>query len=125
MIVGMIPVGTSAEVSLTVEHRDTAVALRSGDVEVLGTPRVVALCEEAAVRAAADHLASESTSVGTNVTIDHLAATGVGRTVVATATVTAVERRTIEFDIEVRDGDTLAARGTHTRVVVDRDRFKS
>lgn len=104
------------------EH-DTAIALGSGDVAVLATPRVVALSEEAAVAALAGSLPEGATTVGTNITLDHLAATGVGFSVTATATVTSVEGKQVSFSVEVRENDKLVARGTHTRLVVDRARF--
>jgi predicted thioesterase len=121
----MIPEGTAASKSLTVTTADTAMAIGSGDVVALGTPRVVALCEEAAVAALAGLLADESTTVGTNISLDHLAPTPVGRTVTACATVTAVDGKKISFSVVVNDGDTVAARGAHTRVVVDGKRFEA
>ncbi|MCL1600738.1 MAG: thioesterase [Actinomycetia bacterium] len=108
---------------LTVSDADTAIALGSGDLAVLGTPRVLALCEEASVAVLADHVSSEETSVGTNVALDHLAASGIGAAVEAIATVTAVEGRKILFDVEVVEGDKVVAKGTHERFIVDRARF--
>lgn len=121
----MIAEGTSGSVSLTVGVVDTAVALGSGDVHVLGTPRIVALCEEAAVVALAGLLPDGSTSVGTNINIDHLAATPVGRTVDAVASVTTVDRRRIVLSLLVMDGESVAARGAHTRVIVNREEFEA
>lgn len=119
----MISSGTSASISLVVTEHDTAIALRSGDVAVLATPRVVALSEEAAVSALAGSLSEGATTVGTNITLDHLAASGVGSSVTATATVTSVEGKKILFSVDVRETDKLVAKGTHTRLVVDRTRF--
>ena len=121
----MIPEGTAASKSLTVTTADTAMAIGSGDVVALGTPRVVALCEEAAVAALAGLLADESTTVGTAISLDHLAATPVGRSVTACATVTDVDGKKISFSVVVNDGDTVAARGVHTRVVVNGKRFEA
>ncbi len=121
----MIPEGTSASTSLVVTSADTAVALGSGDVDVLGTPRIVALCEEAAVAALAGLLPEGSTTVGARIALDHLAATPVGGSVVASATVTAVDGRMVTFSLSVIDGDTVAAVGVHTRTVVDRTRFEA
>lgn len=121
----MISEGASASISLTVTSDDTAIAFGSGDVAVLGTPRVVALCEEAAVAALAGQLPEGATSVGSNVNIDHTAASAIGRTVLASATVSAIEGRKISFDLVVTESDTIAARGTHIRYVVDRSRFEA
>lgn len=119
----MISKGTSASVLLTVTDSDTAIALGSGDIAVLGTPRLVALCEQAAVAALAETLPDGATTVGITVSLDHLVATGVGGSVVASATVTGVDGRKVSFSLQVLDGDTVVASGTHVRVVVDRARF--
>ncbi len=119
----MADVGASAEVRFLVDADATAIALGSGDVPVLGTPKVVALCEEAAVLAVASELDTRSTSVGIHIALDHVAPTPVGRTVVAYAELTEVDGRTLEFRISVTDGGTVVASGTHVRVVVDRSRF--
>ncbi len=115
--------GLSARVELVVGEADTAIAVGSGDVPVLATPRVVALVEEATVAAVAPALDDGETTVGTRVELDHLAATPVGRTVVAEARLVTVRRRRLRFAVEVREGDLVVAEGTVTRAVVDRDRF--
>ena len=115
--------GLSAEVELTVGDEDTAIAWRSGDVPVLGTPRVVALCEEAAVAAVADRLGPGETTVGMRVQLDHLTPTGVDGRVRAEATLEKVEGRRLTFTVSVSDTRGLVAAGRITRVVVLRDRF--
>ncbi len=113
--------GAEATVELVVTETDTASSVRSGDVDVLATPRVVALCEEAAV--AALDLDVSLTSVGTRIVLDHLAPTVVGRRVRAVATLEHVDGKTLSFVVEASDEAGVIARGTHTRVVVDRERF--
>ena len=115
--------GLSAEVELRVSPADTAAALGSGEVPVLGTPRVLALCEEASVRALAGQLAPGQTSVGTRVELDHPAATPVGATVRARATREAVEGKRLRFRIELREGERTLAEGSLARALVDRERF--
>jgi predicted thioesterase len=116
-------VGATAVVELSVTASDTARALGSGDVEVLATPRLVALAEQATVRAVAPELAPGQTSVGTRVELDHVAATPVGRTVRAEARLVEVDGRRLAFDVSAHDGTALIARGRVERVVVDRQRF--
>jgi fluoroacetyl-CoA thioesterase len=118
-----LSVGASARVELTVTEPDTAPALGSGDVTVLGTPRVLALVEQATVAATAAGLAGGQTTVGTRIELDHLAATPVGRTVVAQATLVELDGRRLVFDVTLLDGPTVAARGRIERVLVDRQRF--
>jgi fluoroacetyl-CoA thioesterase len=116
-------VGLSATIDLTVTEADTAISFGSGDVRVLATPRVVALVEEAAVAALAGHLTEGFTTVGTRIHLDHVAPSPVGSTVTATAEVVDVERRTIVFEVQTTMGDQVVARGEHTRVSVERERF--
>ncbi|WP_442934520.1 thioesterase family protein [Micromonospora sp. CPCC 205546] len=115
--------GLIARVELTVTDADTAQAVGSGDVPVLGTPRVLALAEAATVAATATRMPAGSTTVGTRVELDHRAATPVGRTVVAQARLTEVEGRRLRFEVSVHDGDETVAEGRVERVLVDRQRF--
>ncbi len=111
----------------TVEHivaaADTAIALGSGDVPVLATPRVLALVEQATVAAVEGALAAGQTSVGTRVELEHLLASPVGARVVAEALLTDAEDSRLRFAVTVRDGDRVAATGTVARALVDRERF--
>lgn len=118
-----IQIGASASVALTVGEADTAIAFGSGDVPVLATPRLVALLEEAAVATIADDLSDGETSVGTRVAIDHLAASFVGASVIASAEVVSAAGRSVAFRITAHEDDRVVAAGDHTRVVVDRLRF--
>ena len=115
--------GTRAEIKLTVGDDDTAIALCSGDVPVLATPRVVALCEEATVLALVGRLLPGQTTVGMRIQLDHLQPTAVGSTVAAEAVLEKVEGRRLHFTVSVRDHRGLIACGKVTRVVVDAERF--
>jgi len=115
--------GLSASVELKVGESDTAVALRSGDVPVLATPRVVALCEEATVRAVDGRLPESQTTVGMRIELDHVQPTGLGSLVIAEATLKRIEGRRLTFVVSVSDHCGLVAAGKVTRVIVDRDRF--
>jgi fluoroacetyl-CoA thioesterase len=116
--------GRSATATLTVSEADTAIALRSGDVPVLGSPRVVALAEEAAVAAVAGSLPADKTSVGVSVELEHNAPSRIGATVTAEATLEVVDGRKLQFTISVRnDSGVEVANLRHRRVVVDRDAF--
>lgn len=117
--------GLSGSVTLDVAAEDTAEALGSGDVPVLGTPRVVALAERAAIAALGTALAAGQTSVGMRVQIDHLAPTAVGGEVTADATLEKIEGRRLTFTVSVSDRCGLVAAGRVTRVVVERERFLS
>ena len=120
--VGVLP-GLGATVDLTVKEGDTAEALRSGDVPMLATPRVVALAEEATVAALAGHLESKATTVGQRVQLDHLLPIPVGESVRAEARLESVEGRRLVFTVSVNSDRGLVAVGKITRVIVNRDRF--
>lgn len=115
--------GLAGKAELQVTEADTAVALGSGHVPVLGTPRVVALAEEATISAVNGHLADGETSVGMRVQLDHLAPTKVGATVVAEAHLERVEGRRLTFTVSVSDHCGLIAAGKVTRVIVAVDHF--
>ena len=106
---------------------DTAEHFRSGDVPVLATPRLIALCEEATCRATDGHLNEAQSSVATRVQFDHLAPVAVGSVVLAEATLVKVEGRRLIFTVSAArlegDGGGLVGAGRVTRVVVDRVRL--
>ncbi len=124
MVPGMvIEPGLSAKLDLTVTENDTAIAIGSGNVPVLATPRLIALCEQAAVAALVDHLEPGDTSVAMKVQFDHLAPSAVGQKVCAEATVEKVSGRRVVFTVSVNDERGLVAVGRVTRVVVNSERF--
>ena len=106
-----------------VTRDDTAIALHSGEVAVLGTPRLIALVEEATLGALVDQLPKGHTTVGMRVQVDHLAPTNVGSAVAAEATLEKVEGRRLTFTVSVTDHCGLVAAGKVTRVVVETERF--
>lgn len=118
-----VQTGLAAAVALTVTDADTALALRSGDVPMLGTPRVIALVEEATCRALHGTLDPELTSVGMRVELTHLLPVPVGATVVAEAHLERVEGRRLTFTVSVTSERGLVAAGKVTRVIVRRDEF--
>jgi predicted thioesterase len=115
--------GLAAAVELTVADGDTAVAMRTGDVPVLATPRVIALVEEATVKAVGPSLPASQTTVGMRVELSHLSPVLVGETVRAEATLERVEGRRLTFTVSVSGARGLVAAGKLTRVVVDREQF--
>jgi fluoroacetyl-CoA thioesterase len=115
--------GLNEHRTLVVTSAHTAVALGSGDVEVLGTPALLALAEAACVDAIATDLPDGETSVGVWAEIEHLKASPLGATVCAHATLMGHHKRRLEFSVLVeQDGDTIA-RVRHRRILVERERF--
>lgn len=124
-----ITVGLQGTAQMIVTPPDTAIAMRSGDVPVVATPRIVALVEEATCEALRGHMDPRQTSVGTSVEIAHRRPSPLGARVTAHAQVVSVNGSRIVFDVradhETAAGDAVEsiAKGRITRVVVDRDSF--
>src|SRR4051794_19269500 len=116
-------VGAVTRVELTVTDADTAQALGSGDVPVLGTPRVLALAEAATVGATASRLPPGYTTVATGADLEPRAATPIGGRVVVEARLAKADGRRLMFEIVVRDGRRIVAEGRVERVIVERARF--
>lgn len=116
-------IGLSFTATTTVNQNNTAKALGSGDMDVFATPAMGALMENAAMTAVAPHLEAGQTTVGTQITTSHIKASALGATISATATLTAVDGRSLTFAITAREGDKVIGEGTHTRFIVDRERF--
>ncbi len=121
----MLEVGLKYESRLTVDAENTALALGSGDMEVLATPAMVALMENAAMKAVADYLPEGSTTVGVEISTSHLKASAVGANVVAEATLDEVDGRRLVFSLKAWDDAGVIGEGKHTRFIVDRERFLS
>lgn len=118
-----VDTGLCARISLRVGDADTAIAHGSGDVPVLATPRLVALCEQAAILAVAGSLPDNTTTVGMRVEVTHLAPTAVGQSVEAEATLDRIEGKRLTFKVSVHDERSIVAAGKVTRAIVHRDAF--
>ena len=125
LIVQTVPVrpGLSATIELDVTEADTALAMHTGVVPVIATPRIVALFEEAAVLAVHGALDDGCSTVGVKVQMEHVAAVPVGGHVTTEATLEKVEGRRLGFRVSARDDRGLVAAGKVTRVVVDVEQF--
>jgi fluoroacetyl-CoA thioesterase len=119
-----VGVGDRGGVREVVTDADTAVAMGSGGLPVLATPRLLAWCEAATCRALDGRLPAGSSSVGTSVRLEHLAPSAVGEEVTVVALVATLDGRRIGFEVEATDtAGTVVGRGTVERVVVDDERF--
>ena len=121
----MIQEGLKHSSEMKVTEAVTAIAMGSGDMPVLATPAMMALMENAAMLAVATHLPDGNTTVGGHISASHLKPSHIGDTITATATVTRVDGKKIEFQVEARSGDILLGEGTHLRFIVDREKFMS
>ena len=121
-----IPLGTKGTFTLRVEPGHLAHQFKDAILpQVFATPMMVTIMENAALNAIRDYLEPGESAVGTVVNVRHLAATPVGHQVTATATVTKVDGRRIEFDVSARDEIEEIGTGTHERMLVDMARLGS
>jgi fluoroacetyl-CoA thioesterase len=118
-----IPLGAAATASTRVTHELTVARYHAGLPEAYGTPMMIYLMELAAAEAISPFLPDGWTSVGVAVNVRHLAATPVGRTVTAVATVIAVDDKTVTFAVSAEDGLEPIGEGTHTRAPIELSRF--
>lgn len=119
----MLETGLRHRSELTVTDAVTAIRMGSGDMPVLSTPAMLALMENAAMLAVADVLPEGCTTVGGRIESSHLKPSKIGDEVCATAEVTKVDGKRIEFKVAAYCGDVLLGEGTHLRFIVDRQRF--
>ena len=115
-------VGVEGAASTVVEQTNTAKTMKSGSLDVFSTPSMVALMEEAACNAL--RVPDGFSSVGIAMSIKHLAATSLGRSVKATAWITNAEKNIVEFSVVAKDSTgTVIGEGTHRRAVVGVQKF--
>lgn len=114
------------EAMILVNSAYTAIAARSGSLEVLGTPYMIALMEKATCSACESLLDEGETTVGTAINITHDKASGLGELIKACATLKTVDGRKLTFDVIATDGkEDIIGKGTITRFVVNGERFMS
>jgi predicted thioesterase len=121
----VIPIGASASEQVTVTRELTVAHFAPHMPEVYGTPLMIYLMELASAHAVTPFLPAGWVSVGTEVSVKHLAATPVGFLVTASATVISVAGRSVSFAVQAHDGVELIGQGTHVRALVDLDRFNA
>ena len=121
----MIVIGLKHTSELTITDAVTAIAVDSGDMPVLATPMMMALMENAAMLAVVNELPEGYTTVGGHIEASHLKPSKIGDIVKATAEVTKVDGKKIEFKVSAYSGETLLGEGSHLRFIVDRVKFMS
>ncbi len=115
--------GLTGEASMEVRVGNTAIEVGSGSVPVFATPMLVAIMENAAINAIAEHLPQGTSSVGTRVDCRHLAASPIGMKVIARAELVEVDRKRLLFQIEAFDEEEKVGEGQHERFLIDLEKF--
>ncbi len=117
-------VGTELTLETTVKDYQTAKAMRSGGVDVLATPYMIAFMEHTASECVREFLEPGYTTVGTMVNVKHLASTPVGMVVTSTAKLVKADGRRLVFDVEAHDDIETIGEGKHERFIVNAERFE-
>ncbi len=116
-------IGAKAQATQAVAPEHFASRVYPGTPDVYSTPALGALVEATAAGWMAAQIEPEQMSVGTQIVINHTAATPPGLSVTVEVEVTAVEGRRVDFRWTARDEREEVGTGTHQRFVVDRERF--
>jgi fluoroacetyl-CoA thioesterase len=121
-----IPLGTTGTYSMRVLPEHLANQFKDAMLpQVLATPVMILMMENAALNAIRPYLDVGESAVGTAVDVRHLAATPVGHHVRATAEVTKVEGKRIEFKVSASDETEEIGRGTHQRMLIELRSFNA
>lgn len=118
-----IAVGTTFRSQTIVGNNMFASYLGSGTLEVYATPAMIGMMENAAMNCIAQFLDESESSVGSNINVSHISPTPAGVDVYAVATVTAIDGKKIDFSLEAYDSFGKIGEGTHTRYVIDSEKF--
>ncbi len=110
---------------LVVSKDHVAAVMGSGDLHVFATPAMVALMENAAMLAVAEHLPQGSTTVGAMMNTSHVKPSPVDEPIRATAVLTGIDGRKLTFSIKAEDSKGIIGEAVHVRYVVDREKFMS
>ena len=111
--------------TLVVSEEHVAAVMGSGDLHVYATPAMVALMENAAMLAVAEHLPEGSTTVGAMINTSHVKPSPMGDTIKTTAVLTDIEGRKLTFSIKAEDSKGIIGEAIHVRYIVDREKFMS
>ena len=117
-------VGKIGNATTIVSEHNTAKAVGSGDLQVFSTPMMIALMEQAACNCLTDINDGQS-SVGTQISVAHVAASALGANISATATITEIDGRKVSFSVVAHEGTKEIGKGTHERFIIDVERFMS
>jgi fluoroacetyl-CoA thioesterase len=115
-----IPMGAKGTATLRVQPEHLANRFKDAMLpQVLATPVMILVMENAALNAIRPFLDAGESAVGTAIDVKHFAATPVGHDVSATAEVVGVEGKRVDFKVSASDGKEEIGAGTHQRIVID------
>lgn len=111
--------GSSIIKEIKVTENETAIKIGSGDLEVYGTPAMIALMENAAKDLILKDLPKEYTTVGIEINVQHIKASPIGANIKCKATLIKADRKKLFFELEAMDDHGNIGKGSHVRYVVN------
>lgn len=115
--------GIRGKIELTVDESVSAMHAASGEMNVFGTPFVIALMEQTADKSVRPCLEEGCATVGTLVNIRHTAATPMGMKAYAESELIEVDGRRLVFRVAVFDEVGQVADGLHERFIIYKEKF--
>ncbi|QXJ35034.1 thioesterase family protein [Saccharolobus shibatae] len=116
-------VGESLEKVFLVRQEHSAIAVGSGNVNVLSTPMMIAFMENVALELVQKYLEKGKTTVGYHVDVKHLIPISIGKEVKVRATLIEVNGKKLKFKVEVFYEDKKIGEGLHERSIVEESEF--
>ena len=118
-----IEIGASCTIQVEVDASNVASSVGSGTLGVFSTPSMISQMERASNQCLAQFLAQGQASVGTHVDVYHTAASPSGMVVTTTSTIAEVDGLKVKFNVKSQDSNGEIGHGTHTRFIIDAERF--
>ncbi|MBR5254862.1 MAG: thioesterase family protein [Bacteroidales bacterium] len=106
-----------------VNETNVATVVGSGSVEVFATPAMIALMEKTANNSLRQYLPEDCVTVGVEINTKHLKASAIGKEIVCKSELIKVDGRKLFFNISAYEGEDMIGQATHTRVIVNKEKF--
>lgn len=119
----MLKQGLLGKEQIIVNHRNCALSMGSGSLEVFATPSMIALMECAAANSVKNHLEPGKTTVGVSIDAKHVSATPLGMTVSCESELVEVDGKRLVFKITAYDKCGVIGTANHERMIIDAKRF--
>lgn len=120
----MLETGIKGEAKEVVSEKNSAKAMKSGELNVYATPSMIALMEQAAYKSVTAELEEGKGTVGTLMNVSHISATPLGMEVTAVSELVEIDRKRLVFKVEAFDERGKIGEGTHERFIIDNEKFQ-
>ena len=118
-----IPLNLCNEEREIVNANNVATVVGSGSVEVFATPAMIALMEKTANNSLRNHLPEGCVTVGVEINTKHIKASAIGKEIVCKSELIKVDGKKLFFNISAYEGEDMIGQASHTRVVVNKEKF--